>query len=105
MKKEMTLSASAARQAKFTGSFSATFAACRRWCARRRPVGCLSRCYTRLLGQSVSPLHTLRLLNAQLAFLLLVFPVPFSLAVRGLFLLWFGAALLQCRRFFGAAAC
>lgn len=103
MKKEMILPSSAARPAKFTCSLSLVLAVCLRWCARRLPVVCLSRCYSRLLGETVSPLCTLCLLNAQFAFLMLVCPLPFLFVVRMLFLLWFGFALLQCRHAFGSA--
>lgn len=97
MKKEMTLSAFTGRASRFTGSRSSLCLALCLSCARSLPVMWLSRCYSRLLGEAVGPLRTLRLLHVQLAFLLLVLPVPFLFAVRVFFLLWFGLALLQCR--------
>jgi len=98
MKKEMILPAPASRPAKSAGSLFTVFAMCRLWCAHTLPVLYLSRYYSRLLGEEVTPLHTLRLIHAQLAFLMLVFPWPFPLAVRALFCLWFALVLLRCQR-------
>ncbi|MDE7377990.1 MAG: hypothetical protein K2N13_03400 [Paraprevotella sp.] len=98
MKKEITLPVTmtpVGKTVSFRTSVCDTLKAA--LCHNRLLVG-LSRCYSRLLAEHVSPLRTLRLVHAQLAFFALTFPVVFSLPVRLLVLGWFAAALLQCRR-------
>ena len=58
----------------------------------------LSQLFSAVLEEEVSPLQTLCLLNAVLAFTATVFPLDISFMLRGLFLLWFAAGLLQCRQ-------
>ncbi len=63
-----------------------------------RPIRTLSRIYSILLEEPVSPRQTLKLLHVQLAALCLVMPADMPLGLRALFLLWTGVALLQCKR-------
>lgn len=58
----------------------------------------LAHLYSRILEEKITPSQALRLLNAQLAFLFLAFPLYFPMPVRILFLVWFATALIQCRR-------
>ena len=57
----------------------------------------LMRIYGMLLGEMPSPRYALRILHAQVALLMLLFPFTLGFAVRILLLLWFVVALLQCR--------
>lgn len=68
--------------------------------ARLESSHCIKRLadtYSRLLEEPVTPRRTLRLLHAQLAGLMLVFPVNFHPGVRFLFLMWMVLAIWQCR--------
>ena len=99
MKKEMTLTTSTLRSEKVNNiRLSSVWACVKAAVLCSRPIVSLARLYTQLLGEPISPLQTLHLLNAQLSFLMLVFPLSFTIMVRILFLVWFGVALLQCRR-------
>ena len=61
-----------------------------------RPLSELTRYYSGVLERQLSKRQTLHLLNAQLAFLLTVFPTM-SLILRILCLVWFVGAVLKCR--------
>ena len=58
----------------------------------------LMRLYGSLLGEQLSSRSALRILHAQMALLMLLFPFTLGFMVRLLLLLWFVVALLQCRR-------
>lgn len=53
--------------------------------------------YGIILGETPSPRYALRILHAQAALLMFLFPFTLGFAVRILLLLWFVVALLQCR--------
>lgn len=53
--------------------------------------------YGIILGETPSPRYALRILHAQAALLMFLFPLTLGFAVRILLLLWFVVALLQCR--------
>lgn len=53
--------------------------------------------YGIILGETPSPRYALRILHAQVALLMFLFPFTLGFAVRILLLLWFVVALLQCR--------
>ncbi|HRF85973.1 MAG TPA: hypothetical protein PLN34_05355 [Alloprevotella sp.] len=61
------------------------------------PVVFLSGIYSLLLEEEVKPGFTLRLLHAQAAGLMLLFPAPLGLPARLVCLLWAALALRQCR--------
>ncbi len=120
MKKEMILPASSVRSGQYSASRPSVFAALSKpltpgvakraclcacliaalkgYCLRGKAVRALSAFYSRLLEARVTPLQTLHLLHAQLAFFLMVFPLPFSPFVRFLCLGWFALAAARCRR-------
>ena len=97
MKKEMILPSSSVRSGQYAASRPSVFAALKGYCLRSKAVHSLSAFYSRLLETRVTPLQTLHLLHAQLAFVLMVFPLPFSPFVRFLFLGWFALTVAQCR--------
>ena len=72
MKKEMILPSSSVRSGQYAASRPSVFAAFKGYC--------------------------LHLLHAKMAFVLMVFPFPFSPFVRFLFLGWFALTMVQCRR-------
>ena len=78
MKKEMILPSSSVRSGQYAASRPSVFAALKGYCLRSKAVHSLSAFYSRLLETRVTPLQTLHLLHAQLAFVLMVFPLPFS---------------------------
>ena len=86
------------RSGQYAASRPSVFAALKGYCLRSKAVHSLSAFYSRLLETRVTPLQTLHLLHAQLAFVLMVFPLPFSPFVRFLFLGWFALTVAQCRR-------
>lgn len=98
MKKEMILTSSSVRSGQYAASRPSVFAAFKGYCLRSKAVHSLSAFYSRLLETCVTPLQTLHLLHAQMAFVLMVFPFPFSPFVRFLFLGWFALTMVQCRR-------
>jgi len=61
-----------------------------------RPLTELTRYYSDVLERPLSRRQTLHLLNAQLAFLMTVFPTM-SLVLRILCLAWLVGAVLKCR--------
>lgn len=63
-----------------------------------RPLTLLAAVYSHLLEEPIGPGRTLRLVHAQVASMLFIFPVNLDLCVRFLFLLWAAAAIRQCRR-------
>ena len=77
MKKEMILPSSSVRSGQYAASRPSVFAALKGYCLRSKAVHSLSAFYSRLLETRVTPLQTLHLLHAQLAFVLMVFPLPF----------------------------
>lgn len=62
-----------------------------------RPLAGLTRYYSDVLERQLSTRQTLLLLNAQLAFLMTVFP-SMSFALRILCLTWLVGAVVKCRR-------
>ncbi len=95
MKKEMTLQVNSGR---YTVSQTSIFASIKSCFLRSVPVVSLASFYSRLLEMHVTPLQTLHLLHAQLAFFLMLLPFEFSVLVRALFVLWFALSVCQCRR-------
>lgn len=89
MKQEMTLNACVTKTGFSITSLFAT--------ALRQPLSSLTNYYSRVLEQPLNNRQTLLLLNAQLAFLMAVFPVECPLLLRLGFLAWLGSALLKCR--------
>ncbi|MBQ9644896.1 MAG: ATP-binding protein [Prevotella sp.] len=61
-----------------------------------RPLALLTRYYSEVLERQLTTQQTLHLLNAQLAFLMTVFPAT-SMVLRVLCLTWFVSAVLKCR--------
>ncbi|MBQ9667928.1 MAG: ATP-binding protein [Prevotella sp.] len=61
-----------------------------------RPVEALTRYYSEVLERRLSSRQTLHLLNAQLAFLMTVFP-SMSMVLRLMCLTWLVGAVLRCR--------
>ena len=100
MKKEMILPSSSVRSGQYAASRPSVFAALKGYCLRSKAVHSLSAFYSRLLETRVTPLQTLHLLHAQLAFVLMVFPLPVFLLLFRFFVLWDGLPLTvaQCRR-------
>lgn len=92
MKKEMTLTA--APESRGAQPISAT----KTVVAVRRAMAAAARAYSRVLGTEVSARQAARLLNAQAAFVLTVFPTECPLALRAACLVWLVAALRGCRR-------
>ena len=82
MKKEMILPSSSVRSGQYAASRPSVFAAFKGYCLRSKAVHSFSAFYSRLLETCVTPLQTLHLLHAQMAFVLMVFPFPFSPFVR-----------------------
>ena len=76
MKKEMILPSSSVRSGQYAASRPSVFAALKGYCLRSKAVHSLSAFYSRLLETRVTPLQTLHLLHAQLAFVLMVFSAP-----------------------------
>ena len=70
MKKEMILPSSSVRSGQYAASRPSVFAALKGYCLRSKAVHSLSAFYSRLLETRVTPLQTLHLLHAQLAFVL-----------------------------------
>ena len=68
MKKEMILPSSSVRSGQYAASRPSVFAALKGYCLRSKAVHSLSAFYSRLLETRVTPLQTLHLLHAQLAF-------------------------------------
>ena len=62
-----------------------------------RPLSGLTRYYSDVLERQLSTRQTLLLLNAQLAFLMTVFP-SMSFVLRILCLTWLVGAVVKCRR-------
>lgn len=58
----------------------------------------LAALYSFLLEETVTPRRALRLLHAQTAILMFIFPVSMSLGLRALLLLWVALACRSCRR-------
>lgn len=98
MKKEMTLPVSALDSGRVPAGRSSLFAAFKAFMLRSAPVLFLASFYGRLLEMRVTPLQALHLLHAQCAFFLLLFPLPFALWLRAIFLIWFASVLRQCHR-------
>lgn len=98
MKKEMIIPMTVTPADKVSGLRALVCASVKEVVLRNRMLLKLSCCYTRLLGERVSPFRTLRLLHAQSAFFALTFPMVLPLSVRLLMLGWFAAAVLQCKR-------
>lgn len=98
MKKEIVITPSVARAYRASSARTSLLTVVLRSLSRTAPVVHLSNVYSRLLGEPVEPLFTLKLLNAQLSFLLLVFPLPFLWVARALMFVWFAVAVWQCRR-------
>lgn len=63
-----------------------------------KPLCVMAQFYSRLLETSITPLQALLLTYAQVVFWLMVFPYPFAIVTRVVFILWFAVALLQCRK-------
>lgn len=98
MKKEMTLPVSSLGCGCESSGRSSWLASFKAFCLGCAPVLFLSAFYSRLLEMRVTPRQTLHLLHAQCAFFVLLFPLPFSLWMRLLFLLWFVLSVRGCRR-------
>ncbi|MCM1109310.1 MAG: hypothetical protein NC388_09750 [Clostridium sp.] len=98
MKKEMTIPVNLTSADKMAGLWALVCEGLKNSVFHNRLLLKLSCCYSRLLEERVSPLRTLRLLHAQVAFLSLVFPVVFSLPMRFLVLGWFIVAVSRCGR-------
>ncbi len=92
MKEEMTLT-TGVRVADGTATPSVMVAK-----AARRVLSPLAKYYSGVLGVELGIRQTLKLLNAQAAFFLTVFPVDCPLALRAACLAWLVAALGGCRR-------
>lgn len=65
--------------------------------AGQKPLRALTYYYSRVLERRLSTKQTLSLLNAQLAFLMTVFPVDCSVVLRLACAGWLVAALMRCR--------
>lgn len=98
MKKEMILPVSPVQSGTYDVARSSVVAAFKSFCLNNACTLSLAAFYTRLLGLRVNPLQTLRLLHAQFAFVLMVFPLAFPPFVRFLLLCWFALTVWQCRR-------
>ncbi len=98
MKKHIALQPVAAPAGNFNLSFASLFHAFVERLTHLRPVVALTAVYSRLLEEDITPRQTLLLLQAQVAFFALAFPLAFSLALRLVFLLWFALSLVHCRR-------
>lgn len=98
MKKEMIFPSAPVRDGRYGASRPSVFAAFKGCFLRGKAVRFLSVSYGRLLGTRVTPSQALRLLHAQLAFALMVFPLSLSPFVRFLSLGWFALTVAQCRR-------
>lgn len=61
------------------------------------PLDALGNYYSDILERPVGRRHTALLLNAQVAFLLAVFPTDGPLLLRAVCCGWFAHAVLQCR--------
>lgn len=98
MKKEMTMTTGHLRPRPKTFRRQNHLSRCQTSQTDRRPLESLAHLYSRILEEKVTPPQALRLLHAQLAFLLLAFPCHLPILVRILFLVWFTVSLIQCRR-------
>jgi hypothetical protein len=99
MKKEMTLRSTTLQVQKYSAvSRPFSLASVKHAILRSAKLVAVSHFYSRLLEMPVTPSQTLRLLHSQVAFLMMAFPVDFSLLVRTLMVLWFALTLVQCRR-------
>jgi acyl-CoA reductase-like NAD-dependent aldehyde dehydrogenase len=92
MKKEMMMTADAADTKNIIDSI-------RSYAERaKQPIVMLSIYYSKILEEKISVKQTLLLLNAQISFVLAIFPANFSLILRFLFIVWFATAVVQCKR-------
>ena len=92
MKKEMMMTADAADTKNILDSI-------RSYAERaKQPIVMLSIYYSKILEEKISVKQTLLLLNAQISFVLAIFPANFSLILRFLFMVWFATAVVQCKR-------
>jgi acyl-CoA reductase-like NAD-dependent aldehyde dehydrogenase len=92
MKKEMMMTANAADTKNIIDSI-------RSYAERaKQPIVMLSIYYSKILEEKISVKQTLLLLNAQISFVLAIFPANFSLILRFLFIVWFATAVVQCKR-------
>lgn len=92
MKKEMMMTADAAYTKNILDSI-------RSYAERaKQPIVMLSIYYSKILEEKISVKQTLLLLNAQISFVLAIFPANFSLILRFLFIVWFATAVVQCKR-------
>lgn len=87
MNNEMILNAKEMRNNSVDNHLTACFG---------RTLTLLTRYYGDVLERQLSTRQTLHLLNAQLAFLMTVFP-SMSMVLRVLCLTWFVCAVLKCR--------
>lgn len=62
------------------------------------PLEMLSKYYSNVLGEEVSTGRTAKLVLAQIAFLVMIFPVEASLAFRFFGVAFFALSLLLCRK-------
>ncbi len=98
MKKNIALQPMTAPTRSLNFSLTSLFHAFVERLTHLRPVVALTSFYSALLEENITPRQTLLLIQAQVAFFALVFPLSFSLALRLVFLLWFVLALVHCRR-------
>lgn len=102
MKKELTLDYAPYPRKKMGSAAAFSLSGLLRQCSHllenTRPVVWLSRQYSRLMEEPVSPRLTLRLLNAQAAALLLLGTATVNLPATLLLFLWTACALKACRR-------
>ena len=92
MKKEMMMTADAADTKNILDSI-------RSYAERaKQPIVTLSIYYSKILEEKISVKQTLLLLNAQISFVLAIFPASFSLILRFLFIVCFATAVVQCKR-------
>ena len=92
MNKEMMMTADAADTKNILDSI-------RSYAERaKQPIVMLSIYYSKILEEKISVKQTLLLLNAQISFVLAIFPANFSLILRFLFIVWFATAVVQCKR-------
>jgi hypothetical protein len=87
MNNEMTMTASGVKTAQVMKMVAM---------AINRPLNVLSLYYGNVLGRKMSIKQTLCLLNAQVAFIMAVFPAC-SLFLRVLFVVWLVTAVMKCR--------
>ncbi len=54
--------------------------------------------YSIVMGEPLSNLNTLRIINVQIAALFLIMPCDINLLLRTIFLVWTATALWQCKK-------